>query len=221
MLTVGADGTRGAWVAVALSDGRFAGAERVDSAVEVLARWPEAVQLGFDIPIGLVDERRDADLAARRALGPRGSTVFPAPSASAIGCDTYEQANEAQRASVGVGLSRQTYALRERILDAAVVASDARVVEVHPELVFARLAGTPLPPKKTWAGQRLRQRLLEASGVLLPDDLGEVGLVPVDDVLDAAVVALAARHAKLGVARRFPDPPTQHDPEGRPIVIFG
>ena len=220
-LVVGLDATRGGWVAVVLRGSRFAAAARLSSAGAALSTWPGLEGLGIDIPIGLFDARRDADTLARKALGKRGSTVFPAPSAAAIACDTYAEANAAHRAALGVGLSKQSYMLRERILDAARVAGDARVMEVHPELVFARLAGEPLPPKKCWDGQRARTRVLAARGVVLPEELGDAGTAPTDDVLDAAAAAIGAADRLDGVGRCFPDPPTQHDPSGRAIVVHG
>jgi hypothetical protein len=39
---------------------------------------------------------------------------------------------------------------------------------------------------------------------VLPDDLGEAGVVPVADVLDAAAVAWSARRFAAGEARSFP-----------------
>ncbi len=65
-------------------------------------------------------------------------------------------------------------------------------IEVHPEVVFAALGGSPLPSKKTWDGAMARRAHLAAAGVLLPDDLASAGKVAVDDVLDAAACALVA-----------------------------
>ena len=220
-ITVGLDGTRGGWVAVALRGGEFLAARLLAGAPEALSQWPKAEAYGIDIPIGLVDATRHADAAARAALGRRGSTVFPAPCATALAQETYAEANVTQRRLVAAGLSKQAYMLKERIVDAARVAKDPRVHEIHPELAFARIAGEPLPPKRTWAGMRARIRWLGHRGVTLPEDLGDVGRAPVDDVLDAAVVALAAKHVREGTARKFPASPQQRDAQGRLIVIWG
>jgi predicted RNase H-like nuclease len=93
--------------------------------------------------------------------------------------------------------------------------------EIHPELVFASLAGKLLPyGKKTWNGQALRRSLLAGAGVVLADDLPELGNVPANDVLDAAAVAWGAHRIAHGGALSVPDPPDQHDHRGRPIVIW-
>jgi predicted RNase H-like nuclease len=82
------------------------------------------------------------------------------------------------------------------------------VVEAHPELCFAALAGAPLPERKhSWAGAVRRRALLAAAGIEVPDDLGPAGAVPVDDVLDAAAVAWTAARVAAGAARSLPDPP--------------
>ena len=83
------------------------------------------------------------------------------------------------------------------------------VVEVHPELCFAELAGTPLADaKSTWAGAARRRQLLAAAGIVLDGDLGLVGRqVGVDDVLDAAAVAWTATRVASGCARRLPADP--------------
>jgi predicted RNase H-like nuclease len=115
------------------------------------------------------------------------------------------------------------------------------LVEVHPELVFAELAGAPMAyPKKTWNGQHARRAALARVGVDLPDQLGGAvggpdgfggavgvpdqlggaGGVPVDDVLDAAAVAWCAYRIARGRGRHVPDPPDQFDHHGRPIVIY-
>ncbi|HZA73462.1 MAG TPA: DUF429 domain-containing protein [Propionibacteriaceae bacterium] len=114
------------------------------------------------------------------------------------------------RRLAGAGVSAQAFALRAKLLqvDAWVRDAGLRVVEVHPEVSFATLAGGPLPdPKSTWAGAIQRRRLLEA-GIDLPDDLGPAGSgAAVDDVLDAAAAAWTARRVAHGHARQMPDPP--------------
>jgi predicted RNase H-like nuclease len=64
-------------------------------------------------------------------------------------------------------------------------------VEVHPQVSFARLAGSPLPEgKRTWAGAQHRRHLLADAGVVLADDVGQAGRhAAVDDVLDAGAAA--------------------------------
>lgn len=217
---VGLDAAAGGWAVVALEDGAVVDVSWAASAAEVLRRHP-ADAYGIDIPLGLLDEPRGADLAAKRALGRRGSTVFLTPTASALSAETYAEANRRQRELVGSGLSAQAWALKERIVDAATLGGDERVHEVHPELLFARLAGAPLEPKRSWDGLHRRRRLLAGIGVRLPDVLGGTGgRLPADDLLDAAAAAVVADHVILGSSPRFPEPPTQRS-GGRLVVIRG
>jgi predicted RNase H-like nuclease len=83
------------------------------------------------------------------------------------------------------------------------------VIEVHPEVSFATLAGTPLPySKKCWAGMVLRRGPADRRGIAVPDDLGDLGThAGVDDVLDAGVAAWSAGRHAAGQADCHPDPP--------------
>ena len=96
-----------------------------------------------------------------------------------------------------------------------------RVVEVHPEVSFTRLAGGPLTePKSTWAGATRRRQLLREAGIDLPDDLGAAGrAAAVDDVLDGAAAAWTARRVSRGEARPLPDPPELFS-DGLPCAIW-
>jgi len=104
------------------------------------------------------------------------------------------------------GISQQAWGLRENIGRVAAVAeSDPRLIEVHPEVSFAALAGGHMrAAKTTWNGQMDRRAALARAGVVLPDDLGQAGVVPVADVLDAAAVAWSARRFAAREARSFP-----------------
>jgi len=95
------------------------------------------------------------------------------------------------------------------------------VVEVHPEVSFAQLAGSPLPDgKRTWAGVHHRRRLLAEAGVHLWDDVGEAGRhAAVDDVLDAAAAAWTAVRVATGTATTLPNPPAEYS-DGWPAAIW-
>src|SRR5262249_10561074 len=116
MLTVGADAARGGWIAVALENGRFAEAVLERRLPAVLVRFPDAVVVGVDDPIGLpaVGSRRRADVEARVVVGPRRSSVFFTPSRAALEAQTYAEAR-----AVEPSTSAQGWALRTAILDAA------------------------------------------------------------------------------------------------------
>ncbi len=223
MRVVGADACVGGWVAVALVAGRVARAWMGASLAALLVEEPAATVVGVDLPLGGVPEDwRSADREAKRRLGAQHAKVFAVPPRSVWDEPTYAAANTRCRAITGAGLSVQAYRLVPKMLEAERYRDTGphALHEIHPELVFASLAGGLLPHgKKTWNGQAARRALLAGMGVVLADDLPEAAGVPANDVLDAAAVAWGAHRIARGVARWVPDPPDQHDHRGRPIVI--
>ncbi len=164
--------------------------------------------------------RRLADVEARRFVGSRGSSVFPAPPAEVLGAASYAEAN-ASLVELGMPkLSQQAWALVPRIREAAAVAEvDPRVFEVHPEVSFCQMAEGPLGwSKKSWNGLMLRRQLLTAVDICLPAVIPEVAGVVADDVIDAAAVAWSARRLVAGEAVPFPDPPQECG--GRAVAIW-
>jgi predicted RNase H-like nuclease len=211
---LGADACRAGWVGIALSeDGIQAYVHAQIAGLVVLAAEAGPLEVvGIDIPIGLADAGlRQADVMARKAAGPRWASVFITPVRAAVETADYQQACELNRRLAGCGISRQAFNLREKIMqvDSWLQQAPCPVVEVHPELCFAELAGAPLTDSKsTWAGAARRRQLLAAEGIVLAGDLGLTGQqAGVDDVLDAAVVAWTARRVASGSARRLPAEP--------------
>ena len=211
---LGADACRAGWVGITLCDQgvrAYVHAEIAGLVGLAAAAGPLAV-IGIDIPIGLADTGlRQADLLARTAAGPRWASVFMTPVRAAVETADYQRACEVNRRLAGCGISRQAFNLREKIMqvDRWLPHASCQVVEVHPELCFAELAGAPLADSKsTWAGAARRRQLLAAEGILLAGDLGLAGQqAGVDDVLDAAAVAWTARRVASGGARRLPAEP--------------
>src|SRR5258708_37083385 len=175
---MGVDACRTGWVGIVLSKSELsvyfepdiedlaAGAER-NGALDAVA---------VDMPIGLPDAgRRAADVLARQALGPRWASVFITPVRTALGYDDYKVASAENLRTVGEGISQQAFALRHKIrqVDRWIRRTGHRVIEVHPEITFARLAGKPLPySKSTLIGAAHRRQLLTAAGLRLAYDLG-------------------------------------------------
>jgi predicted RNase H-like nuclease len=187
---LGLDKTRRGWAAVTVVDGEFGGCRVLASLADV----GEADRVAVDMPMWhpTTGERRASELAARRLLGRRASTVFLTPPVDALARD-WEHARRH-------GVSKQMWYLAPAIVE---VMAHRRPdwIETHPELVFASLAGSPLPSKKTWAGIVQRRRLLAEVGISIPDELGPAGGIPADDVLDAAACALvASRHPHATMA---------------------
>lgn len=174
----------------------------VGSQLGELIRPSDAI-VGVDMPLTFPrgPEPRPFDVDAKARLGRRAATLFVVPSRDVMEIDSYPEANRLSRERYGRGISKQVYNLRDKIFEVVALADDRRLVEIHPELVFAELAGQPLvEPKKTWAGQQRRLALLAEAGIELSSDVGPAGRVPPDDLVDAAAVALAAwRQADSGV----------------------
>jgi predicted RNase H-like nuclease len=194
----GADGCRGGWVAVVLEDGRFSSARVVRSIGEVLVDG-ELDVVAVDMPIGLaVEPPRPADSAAKKFLAPYGSRVFYAPSLAAVATETFAEARALQ-----ASLSAQAYALAAKIREVE-EARDERVIEVHPEVSFAALAGAPVAAsKRTWNGLHERLALLSGAGIELPPRLD--GEAAPDDVVDAAVAAWSAVRYARDAAEPLPE----------------
>lgn len=201
-LLVGVDGCRGGWVAAM---------DRGGGRTEVIVRRSfadvldlGALVVGIDMPIGLASDRpRACDIQARARLGPRRSSVFPAPVRSVLGARNHADAVVRSRASCGRGLSIQAWNLVPKVaeVDALVEPGDP-VVEVHPELSFALLAGAPLRTrKKDPAGRHERLGLLTGP---FPDVADHLASRPpgcaADDVLDAHAVLWTVRRIAAGTA---------------------
>ncbi len=197
------------WVGVVVDDNGFQGAH-LGSLHEIIASVEPVAVIGVDIPIGHAEGgRRAADRKARRFVGPRASSVFPAPPAEVLHAASYLDANRTLTALGRPKLSQQAWALIPKVIAAAEVAeTDDRVFEAHPEVSFCELAGQHLPwPKKSWNGLLLRRRLLADAGIVLPDAMPDIANAVADDVVDAAVVAWTARRIRTRTARTLPESP--------------
>jgi predicted RNase H-like nuclease len=175
--------------------------------VSALAR--DATVIGIDMPLGLPDDgTRRPEALARRLLQNRKSSVFNAPVRGVLATANYDEANEVSRRRGGVGLSKQSYGLVEKIreVDCWHAAAPCRVVEIHPEVAFSALTGSArLPSKKSWLGALVRLRALAKVGLVLEDALDDqLSRAAVDDVLDAAVVAWSARRVARGEGISLP-----------------
>jgi hypothetical protein len=129
--------------------------------LELLAR---SVRTGGVIP--LVEAGwRHADLLAARELGSRRSTVFRMPPRPLWDLP-YAEANAELKRLIKSGISKQAWNLLARVREAGAYrdAGAHQLMEVHPELVFAGLAGAVLPPKSSWAGLSRRRAVLADTG---------------------------------------------------------
>lgn len=174
MRATGADVWKGKWIVVVLDDLHFARAFIKLEFADAVAELDDCVAIGVDMPIGLplAGERRPADIAARAAVGPRSSSVFPTPPLELLMCASAAEANTLAQEHGWPGISAQAFGLKKQILAVGeVVAGDERVWEVHPEVSFAE-ANDRVPlvwSKSSWSGAALRRCILESR----PPDAGK------------------------------------------------
>lgn len=225
---LGVDGCKKRWLA-ALVDRESGGVEwaLLPRATDVVdhAKTMGAAAIGVDMPIGLSgDCSRGADLAGRKLLSPRGSSVFPAPLRAVLGASTYDEAKALSVAAHrdNTSLSQQVFHLLPLIRQwDAVVTPDLQrwIVEVHPELSFLGLAGRVLSDKKKPEGRTerltaLRRWLPQVDEAVAAKPAG----APIDDALDALAAAWTAQRWAEGRARVLPVEP-ELDERGRWMEI--
>jgi predicted RNase H-like nuclease len=160
---------------------------------------------GIDIPIGLLDcDPRPCDLAARKMIGPRRSSVFPAPPRSVLGAHTYEDACARSIAACGKSISRQGFGIVAKTESVDRIMTPARqdvLFEVHPEVSFTVMAGRPMAHyKATAAGRAERLAVLRGEFPDLDQHISTrlPGTNP-NDILDAFATAWSARRRLRGV----------------------
>ena len=131
-------------------------------------------------------------------IGPRRSSVFPAPIRALLGTTSYEEALARSRGIAGKGLSRQAFAILPKITevrppnDAGPSASSRRGA---PRGVLRLLSGHAMSHHKSTPGGRA-ERLIALRRVF--PDVGRglahrpAGARP-DDIIDAYVAAWTAR----------------------------
>jgi predicted RNase H-like nuclease len=211
-VVAGVDGCPGGWIVATSDQGGSLTLRVVGAFAEVLLAAPRPDVVAVDIPIGLPDlGARACDVEARRLLGARRSSVFPAPIRPALSARSYDEACEKRFRIERKRYSLQTWYILAKIRQVDnLLAADPRlqdtVREAHPELCFRALAGgTPMAyGKKTRAGQIERRELLSkhfGPGLCVLDLSGASS----DDVLDALAALWTAERLASGKAERIPD----------------
>jgi predicted RNase H-like nuclease len=206
---LGIDGYPRGWVAARRTGGAVTW--HTCTVPEIASLLSDEVVVGIDMPIGLAEAGwRDCDRLAKTELGRAASRVFMTPPRGVLELGLTapnEHVQNLSRQLTGQGTSRQALGLADRILalDLALTDALATVVEVHPELSFAELAGNPLASKKTARGvgerlSALRPWLTTIDAVLAdaPPD------VPIDDALDALAALWSAERWRDGTAHKVP-----------------
>ena len=231
-LAIGADGCPEGWFFVALEPSGTTRHGVVGSLLELVCEAREPARLFVDIPIGLPDGPggRECDRLARRELGPRRSSVFPAPARTVLGAVDYEDAKRRSLKTIGKKLSRQAWAIVPKCREVdRLLRDDAKarriVREVHPELCFWALAGRRPMQNSKKEEQGIRERL-EVLKQVHPSAARETaamlerrpGSVAQDDIVDAMVAAVTAAADDAAIRTLPPRPPT--DALGLPMEMI-
>lgn len=207
----GLDGFAGGWIAAMDHDGRLA--------IELLpsfevARNRSYDSLVIDIPIGLPESgARACDSEARALIGPRRSSVFPAPIRPMLAAQSYEEACRIRTNVEQKSCSKQLFAILPKIKEVDDVMTpelQRQIREGHPEVTFCVMnGGVPLDSYKgTPEGRDLRLSLLRR-------ELGEIDavLAPylrtalITDAIDAFAMLWSARRVAQQEARVLPKIP--------------
>lgn len=223
----GADGCRSGWAVTWLDEQDWFQPVAIYSTLaDLVAAMGGATTLLVDIPMGLKEEgdERLCDLETRRLLGPRSSTLFRVPVRAAVHASEYRTANLLNRAATGKGLSAQAFGICRKIAEAdqllrANPGLQGWVYESHPEACFAALNGwQPLPEKKkSTEGLARRLEILAVHTANAVETFVQAEerylrkALALDDILDAMVMALAARLAALAGMPTIPSEPEQDE----------
>ncbi|MEM6581864.1 MAG: DUF429 domain-containing protein [Pseudomonadota bacterium] len=229
----GLDGCKGGWVCAHLDSGKLSYTVHAQFSDFIATISPDS-RVYIDIPIGLQNSKspnRACDKEARQLLRPRRSaSVFNAPIRDILYEKNHRLASEKSRQLTGKGISQQTFNIMNKIIE--VDESIRRgatygmtIKEAHPELCFFGLNNREAmyDNKKTQKGRDQRIAVLTRYIPKIDDQLVEAAqsyprrLVAPDDLVDAAVTALAATMHKH--CARVPATP-QLDSAGIPMEIL-
>lgn len=217
-MAAGVDGCPGGWIYATRRPGEPVTIGACATFAELLNLWSGAL-IAVDIPIGLPSEgSRECDQLARRLVGARRASVFPAPLSSTVGSVDHVEASARRRQVEGKGMSVQSFNILSKVSEVNSLLTPVlqdRVVEVHPEVCFAAMnAGRPLAhAKKQAPGRQERFALL----LRYFPDLGQYlsqrrpGRAAADDLLDAYAALWTAERLVSGVASRIPEFPPRDE----------
>ena len=218
-IVAGVDGCKKGWFCVTknLCAGDINSAVYSD-AKSLLQQQPEPLIIAIDIPIGLTEAGpRICDIEARKLLGPRRSSVFPAPIRPALQGNTRQEADLISRQVDGRGVPAQAFAIYSKIRDLDRILSakpqlQERIKEVHPEVCFWAWNDKEAMPntKKSKEGKAQRRALINQ--VFGTETVNKIraeyqrSIVSTDDIHDAFVALWTAERIFEGKAGVIPDP---------------
>lgn len=230
---VGVSRADGVWLAAAFDGSGFDRAAVYPGIGDLWADYEDrAERILVDVPIGLVetgDPGRRCDELARAVLGPQAGTVVTPPVREATRKRRFPAAKRVNERKAGHELSRRAFersdgiAAVDELLQHVPEAGDV-IVESHPEVCFRAFASETLEREKRYAGGYAeRMRTLAGHDRDAPPTVQAAAEatgdheVAVGDVLDATVLAYAARPGPGELRSLPPDPPL--DDAGLPMRI--
>lgn len=247
---IGVDWDSGGWIAVGYPEVGDPGVatyctfeklwqEHRDTAERVVVDIPIGLCGTSDAPDGCIEHgdslSRQCDHLARKLIGPRSSSVFPAPCRAAVDAAvddaSHSELSEINRTQTNKGLTQQAVSIIPgvRQVDAVLAENDAdeTVVEGHPEVCFRAFADDDLQfHKATAQGMATRLEAMASSTEYelgtwrdLADRLADTQAVGLDDLVDGLGLALTAK-ADSSECHSLPNTdsvPT--DANGRPMQM--
>jgi len=244
-LVMGVDGCPGGWLAILAPLGapEAAAMRFAPHFADLFEHADPFASVAVDMPIGLPERLngrgRACEVAVRKLLGPRQSSVFQIPARAAVMAADYQAACAAALAHSDPPrkVSKQAFFLLPKIRELDAFLRDGQgakparanlVHECHPEVAFWALGGGhhAMHPKKVKGrinpeGVAERRALLVSAGfseALLSPAERLPGRAALDDLLDACVCCWSAMRIARGEATRFPETP-ERDPTGLPMAI--
>lgn len=203
---IGIDGCPQGWFAISFDQNGNYDFNVFDHIDSLWQAYQDSSLILIDIPVGLPHWRsRLCDVEARKRLGRRGASVFPAPSREAIYQPDYESAGKVNQKILGKKLSIQAWNICPKIkqvdqLMCNTEGAQQRIRESHPEICFWALAGgrSMSYNKKTEPG--FEERLLQLKKItVLAEELYFKAIekfkrkdLAKDDILDAIALAITA-----------------------------
>ena len=229
--TAGLDGCRAGWLLVSFDDkGLYKVLRTEEEFRETLHVYDH---IFIDMPIGLEEDQytRTCDRLLREKLGSEyASSVFSPPIRPALHAPSYVEANMQSYEITEKKLSLQAWNITPKIkmLDRLLQVEPelrVKVFESHPELLFMILNGGQIyQKKKTKRGLRHRLDLISALEPVADDFFRDIkeefrrNEVAEDDIVDAMVLALAAKETHPGTTGQLATLPEEPEVDETGLV---
>lgn len=207
LITVGIDGCKGKWLAVAISGNTYE-VGKFKTIDEICLKYHEADALLIDIPVGLPESQPEAakrpDGELRALLGRKSSSVFNTPFRQIVYAPDSKRAWELNR-ELGAKQTPFSMAIRNSIKQVDVFLQNNpqwrnRLLESHPEYCFYLLNDENPVVDSKLSDEGIEKRIEILTGYF-PDSQRVVDTYlsqykfrkKKDDVLDALCLAVAGR----------------------------